>query len=114
VPLPSLYCPCSSSAPLHSNLCCSPTRRSSDLCRSFGRRMVPRGRGAIVTIGSINSVLPLPLPAYNPGKAAVARLTQLLAVELGRDRKSTRLNSSHVKISDAVLCLTEWSSTRPT
>src|SRR5690606_12280664 len=91
VPLPSLYCPCSSSAPLHSNLCCSPTRRSSDLCRSFGRRMIPRGRGSIVTLGSINSVLPLPLPAYNPGKAAVARLTQLLAVELGRH--GIRVNS---------------------
>lgn len=52
-------------------------------CRSFGRRMVARGSGAIVTVGSINSLLPLPLPAYNMGKAAVSRLTQLLAVELG-------------------------------
>lgn len=60
-------------------------------CRSFGRRMIPRGRGAMVTIGSINSVLPLPLPAYNPGKAAIARLTQLLAVELGRH--GIRVNS---------------------
>lgn len=53
-------------------------------CRSFGRRMVQAGGGAIVTVGSINSVLPMPLPAYNPGKAAIARLTQLLAAELGR------------------------------
>jgi NAD(P)-dependent dehydrogenase (short-subunit alcohol dehydrogenase family) len=53
-------------------------------CRSFGRQMIARKRGAIVTIGSINSRLPLPLPAYNPGKAAIERLTQLLAVELGR------------------------------
>lgn len=52
-------------------------------CRSFGRRMIPRGGGAIVTVGSINSFAPLPLPAYNVGKAAIARLTQLLAVELG-------------------------------
>jgi NAD(P)-dependent dehydrogenase (short-subunit alcohol dehydrogenase family) len=52
-------------------------------CRSFGRRMIPRGSGAIVTVGSINSFAPLPLPAYNIGKAAIARLTQLLAVELG-------------------------------
>jgi NAD(P)-dependent dehydrogenase (short-subunit alcohol dehydrogenase family) len=52
-------------------------------CRSFGRRMMPRGAGAIVTVGSINSFAPLPLPAYNIGKAAIARLTQLLAVELG-------------------------------
>lgn len=61
-------------------------------CRSFGRQMVAAARGgAIVTLGSINSVLPMPLPAYNPGKAAIARLTQLLANELGRHR--IRVNS---------------------
>ncbi|OZI70887.1 SDR family NAD(P)-dependent oxidoreductase [Bordetella genomosp. 12] len=52
-------------------------------CRSFGRRMSDRGAGNIVTIGSINSLHPLPLPAYNPGKVAIARLTQILAQELG-------------------------------
>ena len=60
-------------------------------CRSFARRMIPEQRGAIVTIGSINSVQPLPIPAYNIGKAAIARLTQLLAVELGRH--NIRVNS---------------------
>jgi NAD(P)-dependent dehydrogenase (short-subunit alcohol dehydrogenase family) len=60
-------------------------------CQSFARRMIPRKAGAIVTLGSINSRMPLPLPAYNPGKAAVERLTQLLAVELGRH--SIRVNS---------------------
>lgn len=60
-------------------------------CQSFARRMIPRKQGAIVTIGSINSAMPLPLPAYNPGKAAVARLTQLLSVELGRH--GIRVNS---------------------
>jgi len=61
-------------------------------CRSFGRQMVDAGRGgAIVTLGSINSLLPMPLPAYNPGKAAIARLTQLLANELGRH--GIRVNS---------------------
>ena len=44
----------------------------------------PGKRGAIVTLGSINSRLPLPIPAYNMGKAAIERLTQLLAFELGR------------------------------
>jgi NAD(P)-dependent dehydrogenase (short-subunit alcohol dehydrogenase family) len=33
----------------------------------------------------------MPLPAYNPGKLAIARLTQLLAVELGRH--GIRVNS---------------------
>jgi len=60
-------------------------------CQSFARRMVPRSKGAIVTLGSINSRMPLPLPAYNPGKVAIERLTQLLAVELGRH--SIRVNS---------------------
>ena len=60
-------------------------------CRAFGRQMVPHERGAIVTIGSINSRLPLPIPAYNMGKAAIERLTQLLAVELGRH--NIRVNS---------------------
>jgi len=53
-------------------------------CIAYGRRMRARGGGSIVTLGSINSILPLPLPAYNPGKVAVRRLTELLAVELGR------------------------------
>jgi len=60
-------------------------------CRAFARQMIPQKRGAIVTIGSINSVLPLPIPAYNIGKAAVVRLTQLLSVELGRH--GIRVNS---------------------
>jgi NAD(P)-dependent dehydrogenase (short-subunit alcohol dehydrogenase family) len=60
-------------------------------CRAFARQMIPRKAGAIVTLGSINSRLPLPIPAYNMGKAAIERLTQLLAVELGRH--GIRVNS---------------------
>ena len=60
-------------------------------CRSFARQMIPRRRGSIVTLGSINSRMPLPIPAYNMGKAAIERLTQLLAVELGRH--GIRVNS---------------------
>jgi NAD(P)-dependent dehydrogenase (short-subunit alcohol dehydrogenase family) len=60
-------------------------------CRSFGRRMAGRRQGNIVTVSSINGFMPLPLPAYNPGKAAISRLTQLLAVELGR--QGIRVNS---------------------
>jgi NAD(P)-dependent dehydrogenase (short-subunit alcohol dehydrogenase family) len=59
--------------------------------RAFGRQMIARKRGAIVTLGSINSRLPLPIPAYNMGKATIERLTQLLAVELGRH--NIRVNS---------------------
>ena len=53
-------------------------------CQSFARLMIPQRKGVIVTLGSIHSRMPLPLPAYNPGKVAIERLTQLLAVELGR------------------------------
>jgi NAD(P)-dependent dehydrogenase (short-subunit alcohol dehydrogenase family) len=60
-------------------------------CRAFARQMLARRRGAIVTLGSINSRMPLPIPAYNMGKAAIERLTQLLAVELGRH--AIRVNS---------------------
>ena len=59
--------------------------------RSFGRLMQKRKNGAIVTIGSINSFVPLPLPAYNPGKAAIHNLTQIAAMELGQH--GIRVNS---------------------
>lgn len=53
-------------------------------CRSVGKVMAGQGSGAIVTLGSINSFVPLPLPAYCPSKTAVLRVTEMLAVELGR------------------------------
>lgn len=58
----------------------SAARRSRASCR-------PPARGC----GSMPATSPMPLPAYNPGKAAIARLTQLLAAELGRH--SIRVNS---------------------
>ncbi len=53
-------------------------------CRAVGRIMREQGAGAMVTLGSINSFVPLPLPAYCPSKTAISRLTELLAAELGR------------------------------
>ena len=52
--------------------------------RAFARAMMDRNKGAVATIGSINSFSPLPLPAYCPSKTAIMRVTQMLAVELGR------------------------------
>lgn len=52
--------------------------------RAFARGMVTRRNGVILTIGSITGSGPYPLPAYSPSKAAIERLTQILAVELGR------------------------------
>ena len=53
--------------------------------RAFAPYMEKRQRGAIVTVGSVNSYIQLPLPAYNPSKAAIMRLTELLCMELGRN-----------------------------
>src|SRR5690625_6293798 len=63
-----------------------PTRRSSDLLLCAGAR----GRTLEVGVGSGRN-----LPFYPPQ-------VRLTAIE---DRKSTRLNSSHVAISYAVFCL---------
>ena len=52
--------------------------------RSFGKIMRAALRGAIVTVGSTTSFVAFPLPAYCPGKTAIRRLTEILAVELGR------------------------------
>src|SRR5690606_40109569 len=85
-------------------LCSSPTRRSSDLdgaARDFGAR--PRedeadGRG-------------LPRREGHRGRDHGPGVLQRLAApgdegrRAHRDRKSTRLNSSHVKIAYAVFCL---------
>lgn len=55
-----------------------------DTIRSVGKVMEGQGAGAIVTLGSINSFSALPLPAYCPSKTAILRITEMLAVELGR------------------------------
>lgn len=47
-------------------------------------RMVKRGGGAIVTVGSVNGVAALGNPAYSAAKAALMALTRSIAVEYGR------------------------------
>jgi NAD(P)-dependent dehydrogenase (short-subunit alcohol dehydrogenase family) len=52
--------------------------------RAVARRMIPRGRGAVVNITSLNAVAPSPdAGAYPCSKAAVALLTQHFALALG-------------------------------
>ena len=78
-------------------------------CRSFGKQMIVNGGGSIVTLGSVHSLLPMPFPAYNPGKAAIARLTQLLAAELGR--YTIRVNSvapTYVMTSELQARIDRW------
>ena len=53
-------------------------------CRAFGRRMLERGSGTIVNIGSMSGFIvnrPQPQSFYNASKAGVHHLTRSLAVE---------------------------------
>lgn len=61
------------------------------VCQAVGRRMVEAGRGSIINIGSLNSLVPAPHPAYAFSKVAITRITEILACELGR--KGVRVNA---------------------
>ncbi|MEF2277274.1 glucose 1-dehydrogenase [Deinococcus sp. YIM 134068] len=53
-------------------------------CREFGRNMLARGRGSIVSTASMSGLIsnhPQPQAAYNASKAAVIHLTRSLAGE---------------------------------
>src|SRR5690606_41238411 len=85
-----------------------PTRRSSDL-----ERVAPRPDGSGLALGMARAYtggFRSGLGHYDEAIALLTSGTELLREHvngrvLGLDRKSTRLNSSHVKISYAVFCL---------
>src|SRR5690606_40560938 len=87
----------------HPHLHSFPTRRSSDLfpVGVFMRRFPPCSYDCVGS-GSFYRAVPLRTHA---GGAPFGELTVVAAPRRCRDRKSTRLNSSHVKISYAVFCL---------
>src|SRR5690606_42130906 len=98
---PAHLCSYSRSSPLlfsrdgdHRHLHSFPTRRSSDLLKKAaanGARRVIVGRGGLLS---------------TPAASHLIRLHKTDGgLILSADRKSTRLNSSHVKISYAVFCL---------
>ena len=63
-------------------------------CRDFGKYMLGRGRGAVVTVGSMSGFIvnkPQPQSYYNASKAAVHHLTRSLAAEWGP--RGVRINS---------------------
>jgi NAD(P)-dependent dehydrogenase (short-subunit alcohol dehydrogenase family) len=63
-------------------------------CRSFGRRMLEQGSGAIVNVGSMSGFIvnkPQPQSFYNASKAAVHQLTRSLAAEWGS--RGVRVNA---------------------
>src|SRR5690606_42161727 len=102
-PLSSLCAGCGD----HPDLPSFPTRRSSDLAQAAvaQRVQVQRTRQPVLEAAGGVGGLVLEVEAdagkgrhasAAPGPAGIASI---------RDRKSTRLNSSHVKISYAVFCL---------
>src|SRR5438270_2027932 len=80
-----------------------PTRRSSDLIASDVGSSIRAGSSVCASSASISCRwLAPPLERGDPDGAGVAGVQEL---ERRRDRKSTRLNSSHSQISYAVFCL---------
>lgn len=63
-------------------------------CREFGRKMLEKGSGSIVNIGSMSGFIvnkPQPQSFYNASKAAVHHLTKSLAAEWGQ--RGVRVNA---------------------
>ena len=63
-------------------------------CRSFGKRMLDAGKGAIVNVGSMSGFIvnrPQEQSHYNASKAAVHHLTKSLAAEWGA--RGVRVNA---------------------
>src|SRR3984957_20433085 len=67
-------------------------------------RAIRGGAASVVDIPTLTAGLIVPLEGIAAGLACAVPLCGW-AVAFTRDRKSTRLNSSHVKISYAVFCL---------
>src|SRR6266511_1533739 len=60
---------------------------------------------AAVLTRSMRLITGAVLPVFNNPLKLAGQIGMVDAISGGRDRKSTRLNSSHVKISYAVFCL---------
>src|SRR5207253_8149664 len=84
----------------HRDLHSFPTRRSSDLCCASAIRYSVRS-------GRWMSATSSPSGCRPSRRSSSARVRRVSAV---RDRKSTRLNFSHVAISYAVFCLNKKNS----
>ena len=82
-------------------------------CRSFGKRMLAAGKGAIVNIGSMSGFIvnkPQGQAHYNASKAAVHHLTKSLAAEWGA--RGVRVNA--VAPTYIRTPLTAFASSNPT
>src|SRR5690606_40472071 len=104
VTLTHFFIQCSAPPPdLHS----FPTRRSSDLTLDLvDIRAVVAAAGKVpVAVDSTFATPVLQQPATLGARYVLHSATKYLGGHGDVDRKSTRLNSSHVKISYAVFCL---------
>src|SRR5690606_40756882 len=93
---------CITHYPAHAALLSFPTRRSSDLQASSAARASPLSRKRAGSERNIASTSSLSAKRVKPARSFFTSAS--VSCE-GSDRKSTRLNSSHVKISYAVFCL---------
>src|SRR5690606_42150560 len=93
----------------HRDLHSFPTRRSSDLRHKTIRRVFYCTAGEGLSGRSVEINCPAfqwNMPKYDPaGSSEAASASEYSGPPTSTDRKSTRLNSSHVKISYAVFCL---------
>src|SRR4051812_50137115 len=80
----------------HLDLHSFPTRRSSDLAQRFF------GKGVQKAVEHVNTEICEAILGLDVSEQA--HIDQVL-IDLDGDRKSTRLNSSHMSISYAVFCL---------
>src|SRR5690606_41544954 len=90
----------------HLDLHSFPTRRSSDLVTfepKWARNFESPSIASDESVGIIRFLMELEQPSPEVICAIQSAVTWLDEVKI--DRKSTRLNSSHVKISYAVFCL---------
>src|SRR5207253_11226156 len=83
-----------------------PTRRSSDLHVEHAGEHALGGGPAGRVLEPALAHLHVPVAEFRPGELVngARHLAEVVALQL-LDRKSTRLNSSHVAISYAVFCL---------
>src|SRR5690606_39884948 len=92
------------------NLPSFPTRRSSDLLMHLA--VIARVLGVLLMIFSLTLLVPIAVSLWFNDNNYMTFLWGFAFAFGAGDRKSTRLNSSHVKISYAVFCLKKKNNTK--